>query len=108
MNHYMLPFENSQRSGSPRFGTVAWKDLLGGMIELGARRENLRAAVFGGSVVMDTLRMDGEHVGERNVRLADALLAAEHIRVVHRDVAGRRGRKVVYETDSGHFSVHTL
>jgi chemotaxis protein CheD len=108
MNHYMLPFESPSRSGSPRFGTVAWKDLLGGMIELGARRENLHAAVFGGAVVMEILRMDGEHVGERNVRLADALLAAERIRVVHRDVAGRRGRKVLYETDSGRFSVRTL
>lgn len=108
MNHYMLPFETSPRSDSPRFGTIAWKDLLGGMIELGARRENLRAAVFGGACVMETFRMDGEHVGAKNVRLADELLTNERIRVVHRDVAGRRGRKVVYETDSGRFSVHTL
>jgi chemotaxis protein CheD len=108
MNHYMLPFETAPQSDSPRFGTIAWKELLGGMLGLGARRESLRAAIFGGACVMATFRVDGEHVGMRNVRLADMLLADERILVVHRDVAGRRGRKVVYETDSGHFTVHTL
>lgn len=108
MNHYVLPFETLPQSESARFGTFAWKELMGGMVELGARRESLRAAVFGGACVMESFRMNEEHIGARNVRLAETLLSAERIRVVHRDVSGRRGRKVQYETDSGRFSMNTL
>lgn len=108
MNHYMLPYEITPQSSSARFGTLAWKEIVARMIELGARRENLRAAVFGGACIMESLRMDGEHVGARNVALADTLLTSDRIRVLHRDVGGRRGRKLLFETDSGRFSVHTL
>lgn len=108
MNHYMLPFETSPKSGSARFGTEAWSQLLGGMIQLGARREHLRAAVFGGACVTETFRMNPEHVGARNAQLAASLLSSERIHVVHRDVGGRLGRKLLYETDSGRFSTRML
>jgi len=108
MNHYMLPFETSPAGSCARFGSVACRELIRRMIEMGTRRERLRAAVFGGACVVGNIRVAGEHVGTKNVDLADALLAEERILVVHRDVAGRRGRKVCFETDSGRFTVRAL
>ncbi len=108
MNHYMLPFQTPKQLASPRFGTVAWEGLLTRVMQLGSHRRDLRAGIFGGACVMETFRNRADHVGTRNVELADQLLAQSGIAVVQREVAGQRGRKLIFETDTGHVTVRAL
>ena len=109
MNHYMLPFATARQTATARFGTVAWTNLLAEMAALGSRRHDLRAGIFGGACVMDAFRGDpAEHIGSRNVQLAESQLAEAGIEVVQRETGGRRGRKLVFETDSGHVTVREL
>lgn len=109
MNHYMLPFATARQNSTPRFGTVAWTRLLAEMTALGSRRHDLRAGIFGGACVMDAFRGDpADHIGSRNVQLAESQLAEAGIEIVQRETGGRRGRKLVFETDSGHLTVREL
>jgi len=99
MNHYLLPDSLGSRP-SPRFGDVAMPQLLMGVLRAGARRERLRARVYGGACVLDAF-LGGDHLGERNVQCALQFLAAEGIPVLARDTGGRRGRRLVFHTDDG-------
>ena len=108
MNHYMLPFPTAKQTGSPRFGTVAWTQLLDRIAALGAHRYDLRAGIFGGACIMDAFRFDADHVGTRNVELAEQQLRDAGIAVLQREVGGRRGRKLTFETRTGHITVKEL
>jgi chemotaxis protein CheD len=108
MNHYMLPFLSARQAASPRFGVVAFEMLLDQLSGLGAELRDLRAGVFGGACVMDAFRSDPGHIGNRNIELAEQQLQAAAIPIVHRDVGGRRGRKLIFETDTGHVTVKEL
>jgi chemotaxis protein CheD len=108
MNHFMLPFQINRADASPRFGTVAWQMLLGEMAALGAQRSSLRAGIFGGACVMDAFRATPDHVGARNVELAEQQIAESGIALVQREVGGSSGRKLVFETDLGRMIVKEL
>jgi chemotaxis protein CheD len=100
MNHFLLPLPGEQEP-SPRFGDVACAQLVDEVLLGGARRGDLRAKVFGGSGVMGSGDPARPTLGEKNVELALAFLAAEGIPVVHGDVGGARGRKLVFRVGDG-------
>ncbi len=105
MNHYMLPFETGRASGSARFGDVAIHQLVSKLVALGSRPEALQAALVGGACVMEVFRRDGDHIGARNVALAERILPTHGIRVTRRELGGNRGRKLIFETETGGISV---
>lgn len=100
INHYMLPLWNGEGLPSPKYGNIAIRKLIDKMLLLGCRKENLKAKVFGGGAVMQT---SGGllNVGERNIMLAEDLLAEESIPIVSKDVGGDYGRKLIFCTASG-------
>jgi chemotaxis protein CheD len=99
MNHYLLPHA-PPGDISERFGDVANERLIGRMIQLGARRENLRAKVFGGASVL-AVEAEGRSVGEANVEVALEQLRRHRIPIVVRRTGGRRGRLIRLFTDTG-------
>jgi len=104
VNHFLLPhFVAGNDVSSSRFGNVAIGRLVAGVIAPGVRRQALQAKVFGGACVIDAFRGrgDGRHLGLQNVEVALMLLRRERIPVVAEDVGGRRGRKVIFHTDTG-------
>ena len=109
MNHFMLPFAPSAQIESPRFGSVAWTMLLQKMNALGSHGSGLRAGIFGGARIAEAFRgTPGEDIGGRNAELAERQLAAAGIRVVQREIGGRHGRKVTFDTGTGHVTVREL
>ena len=48
INHFLLPYWNGDGLASPKYANIALPKLLEKMIELGCRRQNLRAKLFGG------------------------------------------------------------
>jgi len=108
MNHYLLPFWVGDDMASPRFGTVAIETLIEKILALGARKNRLRAKLFGGACVIAAFRARDDHIGVVNARLAENMLRLQAIPVVEQDLTGRRGRKLVFNTDNGASSVKYL
>lgn len=99
MNHYLLPNSESPLHGNPRYGPFAIHALIDALGCSGARVSRLQAKVFGGATMLP-LRTTNQ-IGTRNAALAFELLDAARIPVVAHDVAGGRGRKVIFHTDDG-------
>jgi len=100
-NHYLLPHWVGNGVSSARFGNVAVRSLIEKMLALGVQKQNLQAKVFGGACVIDAFHGRGNHLGTKNSELAREALRQEGIPVVADDVGGRRGRKVIFHTDTG-------
>ncbi len=98
-NHYLLPRWAGDGVSSERFGNVAVRSLIEKMVALGSHKGNLEAKVFGGACTVEAF--GGGEVGGRNTEAAFNTLGREGIRVVAEDVGGRRGRKLVFRTDTG-------
>jgi len=112
MNHFLLANDKAQRSNlrDPRaayYGVHAMELLIANLVNLGAKKSQLKAKVFGGANVLKSL--DGEipnhyDVGNLNVDFALAFLTRQRIPIVSTDVRGNTGRVIYF--DSGDFSVY--
>jgi chemotaxis protein CheD len=100
INHYMLPSWNGNDLASPKYGNIAIDKLLEKMGQLGARRENLKPKIFGGGELIES-GANGTLIGERNIRVARLILEEKKIPVVASSTGGRKGRKILFFTDSG-------
>jgi len=100
-NHYLLPHWVGDGLSSTRFGNVAVRCLIDKMLALGGRKQSLQAKVFGGACMVDAFEDGGGRLGAKNADLALRILRQEGIPVVAEDVGGRRGRKVIFHTDTG-------
>lgn len=107
LNHYLLP--TGGVGGGPsaaRYGDVAVERLLQKVLGLGARREWLRAKVFGGMTASHAaLHWD---IGAGNVSFAREWLSTQGIPLVAQDVGGHRGRKLLFDTRGGSAWVKVL
>lgn len=100
MNHFLLP-ERVNDGSATRYASAACEQLIERMTALGSERKTLQAKIFGGASVIDALRGGVQHLGERNVETARAILERERIPLVAEDVLGRFGRKLVFHTHTG-------
>ncbi|MCX8069020.1 MAG: chemotaxis protein CheD [Thermodesulfovibrionales bacterium] len=99
INHYMLALWNGEGLATPRYGNIAIAKLINKMLELGASKDRLRAKVFGGAAVLQgSGGLMG--VGERNIIIAEDMLADEGIPIVAKDVGGTLGRKIIFNTET--------
>lgn len=107
INHFLLPYWNGEGLASPKYANIALPKLLEKMLELGCRRQNLQAKIFGGGAVFQKIGgMFG--VGERNIRYAEQYLAEAGIDVVARDVGEGFTRKVIFRVHTGEVLVRRL
>ena len=107
INHYFLPGGKIDESSSPRFGDVAIRSLLNAMYKLGSSKKDLIAKVFGGAMVLQIIS-SGLSVGDRNIEVALKILKQEGIPIKSRDLGGKLGRKIKFNTHSGVVSVKML
>lgn len=109
--HFLLPVWDGRGVASPRYGNVAINALLQKLSEAGAHKQQLRAKVFGGGCLFDSMRGQNpirEHLGKRNVQIALEILAKEHIPVVSVEAGTDKGQRVVFHPSTGTSSVKTL
>lgn len=109
--HFLLPVWDGRGVASPRYGNVAISVLLQKLTEGGGHKEHLRAKVFGGGCLFDSMRGQNpirEHLGKRNVQIALEILAKEHIPVVSVEAGIDKGQRVVFHPKTGVSSVTTL
>lgn len=92
MNHFLLPGETGARSGSMKYGVHAMELLINALLRRGARRERLRARVYGGANMMANL----PPIGSANAEFALWFLRNEGIRCVGQCLGGRQARRLHY------------
>ena len=65
INHYMLPLWNGDGLASPKYGNIATEKLIERLVEMGSRKGDLIAKVFGGKNVH--IEVDAFKIGQRNI-----------------------------------------
>lgn len=110
MNHFMLPDSPGVPSWGPevsaatRYGSYAMERLINELLRHGARRQHLRAKLFGGARMF----AGGADIGAGNIAFVRSYLETERIPVVAEDLGGQRGRKVMYATATGRVRIRLL
>ncbi len=100
INHYLLPLWNGEGLPSPKYGNIAIQKLIEKMLTFGAKRANLKAKMFGGASVLESVG-GLLNVGERNIMVGEDILKEERIPVMSFDLGGNLGRKLLYNTKNG-------
>lgn len=110
INHFLLPTRDERSGLPPRcYGDVAVDRLLTELRWHGGDDAGLEARIFGGARILGP---DGNgipaHVGRLNAELAHRRLRREGVVVVESDVGGSVGRKIRFDTGTGHVRVRRL
>lgn len=102
MIHFALPQAPKNGSREPyRYGDSGIAATLDRLHKLGARREGVRAKVFGGAGVLQAADQHRGRLGVQNVEIALRGLLEQHIPIVSVETGGRQGRKVLFHTHDG-------
>ncbi len=101
MNHYMLPNWNGNDLASPKYGNIAIDKLIERMFYYGSNRKDLIAKMFGGGELLEASTGNSMLIGERNIRVARLMLEERNIPIVASSTGGKRGRKIIFFTDTG-------
>ena len=96
----MLPTWNGMELASPKYGNIAIERLTEKMLQLGCKKNNLVAKVFGGGEVI-TVSASSIHIGERNIMVAEEMLQEQNIPIIGRSTGGKNGRKIIFNTHTG-------
>ena len=99
MNHYLLPDGADGGPNRLRYGNIANPALLNELVALGCEIKNLRAKIFGGSSALAANPL--QSVGARNVQLAEEFIQNAGIPLVTKEVCGKRGRRLNFNTHDG-------
>lgn len=101
MNHFLRdqPAKES-RADVGEFGKTSTEHIVARLLAIDNDPSHYKAMIFGGAAVLKT-ESGPSDIGTKNVDIALKVLADAHIRVVHKDVGGRRGRRVTFETETG-------
>lgn len=103
MNHFLFPGTGDRDNATPRYGNVAIAALLKTMEEAGCKKKNLIAHILGGAHKEKTPKK--AQVGLDNVKTARRMLSRRGIHVASEDVGGTMGRKIIFDTNTGHIAV---
>jgi chemotaxis protein CheD len=107
MNHYMLPLWNGKGLASPKYGNIAIKRLIERLENLGVKKNNMQAKVFGGGEVLET-ESNSFIIGKRNAMIAFEMLDEYKIPVISSNTEGKLGRKIIFNTKTGKVKLHYI
>lgn len=123
MNHFMLPESSSHSSNlftkdqllnlaklsdrTMRFGITAMDVLIAMIVKNGAKREGIKAKIFGGANVL-TGMTQRPTVGERNIDFIKSYLKTEEIKIENENISGNIGRKIFFLTGSSSIFVKKI
>jgi chemotaxis protein CheD len=99
MNHFLYPATTDPEKATPTYGNVATTELVRMMLDSGSKIENLIAQILGGASPDPGA---SNPVGPRNVESARRALRRHGITIGSEDTGGVMGRKVVFDTRTGH------
>ncbi len=107
LNHFMLPGKASEDfNKSARYGNYAMEILINHVIQLGAKRQDLVAKVFGGAKVMHSFT--SLDIGGDNGTFILDYLHNESIPIHSSDLGGIYPRKIYFFPETGKVMVRKL
>ncbi len=100
MNHYLLARPSKDVDNDiGRYGTTSIEHIVKSLLAMDPNPEHLEAQIFGGGAVMDSLSKTS-NVGGDNIAMAKEMLAKFSIRITKSDVAGTKGRRISFNTET--------
>lgn len=97
MNHFLLPEAPDGAPGDRRYGVQAMELLINGLLARGARRDRLRAKVFGGGRMTRGMA----DIGGRNSEFVRRFLRDEGIPIDGQSLGGEAARRVQFWPATG-------
>jgi chemotaxis protein CheD len=103
MNHYIHPKTNDPQQRTTVYGNIALPVLLSLMQrEFCCNVNDLQAQVFGGATPSE---FSSTTEGKKNISIAMKYLSKNRIHIISKDVGGFVGRKILFDTATGHTAV---
>jgi chemotaxis protein CheD len=99
MTHFPYPATNRTEEATAQYGNVAIPQLIHMMEKSGSKRGDLLAQILGGAAPRP---VPVKTLGAENIEIARAILKKKGIQVCSEDVGGTMGRKIVFDTATGH------
>jgi len=100
MNHFLLPeppASHDRAAVDVHYGVYLMEMLINEMLSHGARKERLRAHLYGGA----NIRAGMQAIGTANAEFARGFLVRERIELVREDLGGSGARRVDFRPASG-------
>lgn len=100
MNHFLRdrPARDT-KSEMGEFGSTSTEHIITRFMAIDDEPTHYEAMIFGGAAVLKT-ESGPSDIGTKNIDMAMKVLADTHIRIVHKEIGGRRGRRVTFETET--------
>lgn len=103
MSHFLYPYTSSKDKATSKYGNVATLRLIQMMEQAGAKKNSLLAQIIGGA--HPPFRTSHRDIGKENVEIARKILNNKGIKIVSEDVGGCMGRKIIFNSYTGHLMV---
>lgn len=107
MNHFLLsepPASHNPGEVDVHYGVYLMEMLINEMLSYGARKERLRAHLYGGA----NIRAGMQEIGTANAAFARNFLVNERIELVREDLGGTNARRVDFRPASGKVRCRTV
>lgn len=102
MNHILMPGRADMEhfDCAARYGINAMELLINKIMNLGGKRHQMAAKVFGGANILRSISKENSP-GKKNVEFILEFLRIEAIRIVSRDLGGENSRSIYFHNDTG-------
>lgn len=101
MNHFIYP-KNRKNESNGRFGNISCPYLLKLMLDLGSNKQDLVAHIVGGA----NSPIIKSNIGKMNIETADKIVKKYALNISIRDLGGRVGRKLIFNTATGNITIN--
>lgn len=106
MCHYLYPTTHKKEKATTQYGNVAITQLIRFFDNEGSDKKYLVAQIIGGAHPKNIRNgKKYESIGEKNIEIARTILQKKGIKIVSEDVGGNMGRKIIYNTATGHLMI---
>jgi len=111
MNHYVFPeSSNPEETDKGRYGSTAIDLVIRSLLAVDPVVGHYTAQIYGGATPLRTEAATGvsSGIGERNVAIAEKLLAERGIKVTARKTGGPRGYRIHFDTSTAQVRVEEI
>jgi chemotaxis protein CheD len=108
MSHVLLPtsdgIDTSKITYPHKYVNTSIEDLVGKLIQRGAKLKNLKAIIIGGATIFEN---EFNYVGRQNIKKAREKLNSLKIKIFFENVGGNKGRTIVYNINNNEIIIKT-